>query len=73
MRTLKNLYQESAIAVIERESLPLVFADGTLLFAAGLGAEVTRLVRNTPNAIALVWEPTVSDAVDRRPCATSQS
>jgi tRNA(Ile)-lysidine synthase len=73
MRTLKNLYQESEIAVIERESLPLVFADGTLLFAAGLGAEVTRLVRNTPNAIALVWEPTVLDAVDRGPCATSQS
>ncbi len=74
LRTLKNLYQESAIAGIERERLPLVFADGTLLFAAGLGVEVTRLVQNTPNAIALVWDPSsLSGAVHASARATSQT
>lgn len=38
-RTLKNLFQESAIPARQRPWLPLVYLDGALVFAAGLGMD----------------------------------
>ncbi len=38
-RTLKNLFQESAIPAQQRPWLPLVYLDGALVYAAGLGMD----------------------------------
>lgn len=39
-RTLKNLFQESAVPARERRWLPLLYLGDTLVFAAGLGMDV---------------------------------
>jgi len=56
-RTLKNLYQERGIPAWQRERLPLVFADGQLIYAGGLGMDVRALSPGRGEAcIALRWE-----------------
>lgn len=53
-RSLKNLYQESAIPAWRRPWLPLLQMDGELLMAAGLGLDVRHL---QPGAgISVTWE-----------------
>ncbi len=58
-RNLKHLYQAADIPSFEREKLPLVWLNETLLFAAGLGADV-RLYADAEliqNRIRFVWIP----------------
>lgn len=43
-KMLKVLYQEAGIPEFERKNLPLVWRDKTLIYAAGLGAEVREQV-----------------------------
>jgi tRNA(Ile)-lysidine synthase len=56
-RTLKNLYQESGIAAWQRQRLPLVYLGDRLLFAAGLGPNVSAMVDAMPgtSVIGLEW------------------
>ena len=58
-RNLKHLYQAANIPSFERSALPLVWLDGELIFAAGLGAEVRALADKdlVPERIKLVWVP----------------
>lgn len=60
-RNLKHLYQAAGIPAFERGDLPLVWIDGELAFAAGLGAEI-RLMRHAdprdPEPLwTLAWRP----------------
>ncbi len=43
-RTLKNLYQEVAVPAQQRPWLPLVYLDGALVYAAGLGMDVREAI-----------------------------
>jgi tRNA(Ile)-lysidine synthase len=56
-RTLKNLFQEAGIPPWERERLPLIYCDGTLVWAARLG--VDERWRATPKSFGWVpeWRP----------------
>ncbi len=53
-RTLKNLFQETGIAMRERAWLPLLYVDEALVFAAGLGADV-RAQRAGQGGLRLRW------------------
>lgn len=55
-RSLKNLYQEAAIAPRDRAWLPLLYVGDALIFAAGLGADVR--LQATGQGISLRWERT---------------
>lgn len=58
-RNLKHLYQAANIPSFERGALPLVWLDGDLIFAAGLGAEVRALADKdlVPERVKLIWVP----------------
>lgn len=43
-RTLKNLYQEAGVPAQQRPWLPLVYLDGALVYAAGLGMEAREAI-----------------------------
>ncbi len=53
-RSLKNLYQEAGVPAQRRAWLPLVYLDGVLVFAAGLGMDV-RYTR-AANGIRIAWQ-----------------
>ena len=54
-RTLKNLHQEAGVPAIARRSLPLVYVDDALLFAAGIGMDQDpRWPREGPR-VSLRW------------------
>lgn len=53
-RSLKNLYQEAAIAPRDRAWLPLLYGGDTLVFAAGLGLDVRLQAKG--QGISLRWE-----------------
>jgi tRNA(Ile)-lysidine synthase len=55
-RSLKNLYQESGIPLIKRRRLPLLYADDSLLWAAGLGLDVRMLSDDPSEGFTLHWE-----------------
>jgi len=54
-RSLRNLLQEARIPPWQRERMPLIFCDGELVWAAGIGVDCAyRAARNEP-AISPVW------------------
>ncbi|HEU0198931.1 MAG TPA: tRNA lysidine(34) synthetase TilS [Burkholderiaceae bacterium] len=55
-KRLKQLYQEAGVPEFERAALPLVWRDGELIFAAGLGADV-RWLEEDGERIRLEWAP----------------
>ena len=56
-RTLKNLLQEARIPPWRRERAPLIFCDGQLVWAAGVGVDCAyRAARNEP-ALRPAWRP----------------
>ncbi len=55
-RTLKNLYQERGIGVVERKSLPLMYCGDDLLFAAGIGMNL-RQCETGRERVTLRWVP----------------
>jgi tRNA(Ile)-lysidine synthase len=59
-RTLKNLYQESGIPPEERRHLPLLYVGDSLLWAAGLGADVATAPSDERPGVTLVWESTTA-------------
>lgn len=58
-RSLKNLYQENFVPAWSRPFLPLVHAQGELLFAAGLGMDSRHL--STGPGYLLDWESDLFD------------
>ncbi len=58
-RNLKQLYQAAKIPAFERSRLPLVWLDGSLIFAAGLGADVRKFADRelVAERVRLVWVP----------------
>lgn len=54
-RTLKNLFQESAVPLRQRGWLPLVYLGEELVFAAGLGMDVR--AEKASDGIRLHWQP----------------
>lgn len=52
-RTLKNLFQESALPAQQRPWLPLAYVGGALVFAAGLGMDVREA--DADNGVRLGW------------------
>lgn len=53
-RTLKNLFQESALPAQQRPWLPLAYLNGQLAFAAGLGMDVR--VADAPGGVIMHWQ-----------------
>ena len=56
-RTLKNLLRETGIPTWQRESLPLVYADETLVWAARIGADSDFLVKPGEPGWLISWQP----------------
>ena len=58
-RNLKHHYQAAKIPAFERPNLPLIWLNGNLVFAAGLGPDVRYFadVDLVPERIRLVWLP----------------
>jgi tRNA(Ile)-lysidine synthase len=54
-RSLKSLYQEAEIAPWRRLWSPLLYLNGELVFAAGLGMDVRHLAMG--ESVALRWAP----------------
>lgn len=54
-RTLKNLFQESALPAQQRPWLPLAYVGGSLVFAAGLGMDAREA--GVDNGVRLGWRP----------------
>lgn len=54
-RTLKNLYQESALPAQQRPWLPLAYVSDALVFAAGLGMDAREA--DVENGVRLGWRP----------------
>jgi len=54
-RTLKNLLREAGIAVWQRQTLPLVYADDALVWAAHLGADCDFLARPGEPGWIIEW------------------
>ena len=52
-RTLKNLFQESALPAQQRPWLPLAYLNGQLAFAAGLGMDAR--VADAPGGVIMHW------------------
>jgi tRNA(Ile)-lysidine synthase len=52
-RTLKNLFQESALPAQQRPWLPLAYLNGQLAFAAGLGMDAR--VADAPGGVTMHW------------------
>jgi len=52
-RTLKNLFQESALPAQQRPWLPLAYLNGELAFAAGLGMDAR--VADMPGGVIMHW------------------
>ena len=52
-RTLKNLFQESALPAQQRPWLPLAYLNGQLAFAAGLGMDAR--VADVPGGVIMHW------------------
>lgn len=55
-RTLKGLYQSTAVPPWVRTRLPLVFAGDDLVYAAGLGMNCT-ISQKMPGGVVLEWRP----------------
>lgn len=53
-KALKALYQENGIPPWQRERLPLVYVDGSLVFAAGIGMDARHAAAE--NGIVLDWD-----------------
>jgi tRNA(Ile)-lysidine synthase len=56
-RTLKNLLREAGIPAWQRESLPLVYVDETLVWAARVGADSDFLVKPGEPGWLISWQP----------------
>ncbi len=56
-RSLKNLLQEARVAPWLRERLPLIFCDGKLVWAAGIGVDCAFQARRGEAALKPVWSP----------------
>lgn len=58
-KNLKHLYQAAKIPAFERQRLPLVWLDDSLIFAAGLGCDVREYADRVlvPERVRLVWVP----------------
>ena len=54
-RTLKHLFQESALPAQQRPWLPLAYVSGALVFAAGLGMDAREA--DVDNGVRLGWRP----------------
>jgi tRNA(Ile)-lysidine synthase len=54
-RTLKNLFQESALPAQQRPWLPLAYVSGALVFAAGLGMDVREA--DAAGGVRFSWRP----------------
>lgn len=58
-RTLKNLLREAGIPTWQRESLPLVYVDETLVWAARVGADSDFSVNPGEPGWLISWQPAV--------------
>lgn len=56
-RTLKNLYQEAGVPPWERERSPLLFCDGALVWAPGLGVDAGFAAVGRAQGILPSWHP----------------
>jgi tRNA(Ile)-lysidine synthase len=56
-RTLKNLYQERGVPAWRRRALPLVYVEGRLLYAAGIGMNWDVGWPRHGSGVVLRWEP----------------
>ncbi len=56
-RTLKNLYQEAGVPPWERERMPLLFCDGELVWAPGLGVDAKFLSAGGAPGVLPDWRP----------------
>lgn len=65
-KALKKLYQELHIPSWKRTFMPLLYADGLLIFAAGLGInhDVAACDKGEGGAVGLHWEPAESVQAD---------
>ena len=59
-RSLKNLLQENAIAPWLRDRLPLLYCQGRLAFAPGIGIAAEFQAAKGENGMLIHWEATVS-------------
>ncbi|MFN0314880.1 MAG: tRNA lysidine(34) synthetase TilS [Burkholderiales bacterium] len=57
-RSLKNLFQENAVAPWERARLPLLFCGGQLAWMARLGYDCRMLAQQGEPGIVIQWTPT---------------
>lgn len=55
-RTLKNLFQEAGVPPWERERLPLLFCDGDLVWAPGLGVDANFVSAGDAPGILPDWQ-----------------
>ncbi|OYY93103.1 MAG: tRNA lysidine(34) synthetase TilS [Hydrogenophilales bacterium 28-61-23] len=62
-RTLKNLLREAAIPAWQRQALPLVYVDETLVWAAGVGADRDFLVKPDETGWLISWRAALNKAV----------
>jgi tRNA(Ile)-lysidine synthase len=60
-KTLKNLFQEAAIPVWQREWLPLIYLQENLIAVAGLGMDVRHC--SSGDGIRLTWRPDWQNAL----------
>ena len=56
-RSLKLHFQERGIPAWERRQLPLLFSDGDLIYAAGIGMASRYLAEGDKTCIHISWEP----------------
>lgn len=56
-RTLKNLWQEARVPESQRGRLPLLFVDGVLAYAPGIGADAGFLAGRGERAVMPDWRP----------------
>ncbi|HEX6004248.1 MAG TPA: tRNA lysidine(34) synthetase TilS [Burkholderiales bacterium] len=57
-RSLKNLLQEARIPPWQRERTPLLFCDGKLVWAAGVGVDCAYRARESEPAVCPLWRTT---------------
>jgi tRNA(Ile)-lysidine synthase len=58
-RSLKNLFQEAKVPPWQRERTPLIFCDGDLVWAAGVGVDCAYQAAGDEPALRPVWLPLV--------------
>lgn len=63
-RTLKNLLQEARVPPWQRDRAPLLFCDGNLVWAAGIGIDCAYRSAGNEPALRPLWREVGGDALD---------